>query len=1141
MPNVFYPMKKRWLKHQWLFGIFLLLFLFSGLMTAGAEHFSEPASSPLHCDFLGIIKINGEKAREGDEVAFFDSQGILCGLYIVHTIGQFGILHVYGDDPSTLEIDEGASQEDELKVRLWDSSKGIELAAADLQFSSGYPKPGSFFQPSPIPIIWREGEGFVLNINTRGYFQPPAGSPHVCNYLGNFTMMGMPAEPGDEIAVFDPDGVLCGQIQVFEHGKYGIIQVYGDDPGTVDIDEGAVEEDELTFNIWDKSTGVKLEAEGIILSPGSPLGSFLPSLSPPIWKKDVGYVLDIGINYNFQAVALSPDTSELQAGSSFNLIATYNTSNGNKLLEGIGISFHFDSSGLRFNGFDQIFPFGISSTQGNPVDDNLDIDNNPDTDKYVSLVWEGGSWPDQDLPLELAQLNFLVKSTAAPGITPVNISFSSTSTDYKGSGTQAMIAISNPAATIHGQIFYSGTAEGSYYIGAWPSTVGSDWRISKPADLTISKNGGYQLRLTPGSYIIAAYRDSDEGGALTVIDIDDNESYGFYSFTLEPQAQNDVPPIVDLVSNTITTLDFRIYDWPNILSMDLKRNRFPENMPQIFPVGDVLQAKIMVEYRPGIDNIDTVTISGPGLSGEAHLHDNGILPDEALLDGVFSGWIDTEGPSVEAGPYTFHITANNLLLEDIHSIQGAVLEVPEISVPLDFVTTVEPAFAWDPVLNAKRGYTLYILNTDNPSKTSDYLLVKDAIAVSEFHLTADVFSLEDGETYFYFLTATDITGDNVSYSQYKDFTIDATPPYVADLLMTPKDPLMSGLVTATLSFTEDLDRTVPLKVVFDKPERIFAGDYVDSLTWVGAYTIISGYDGKKTFNISNAKDLVGNQMQKDVSYTFEVDTIPDVPTGLSGSQVGFEANLVWNKNTEPDLAGYNIYRDGAKITDTPHTMSSFSEFIISGKTYNYNVTAVDKRGHESPFSKSISIHTESNPPIITDPAITDFFADSEIVVRGNSEAGATVEIFLNGVSQGTTIASSIGAFSMSGIKINEGGNVIQAVSTNSYGVKSPFSLPVTVPLYPRPQAPSGLKAIPGDTIVTITWGPNPEPNILGYNIYRDGIRINNYLIYVRNFTDKYLTNRKSYSYTVTAVDSYEIEGYHSRPIRARPLEGAEWD
>ncbi len=64
----------------------------------------------------------------------------------------------------------------------------------------------------------------------------------------NNTYLGSPVPVGAYVAVFDPQGVQCGEFTVTHAGTYGIMPCYGDDP-TTPLDEGAVYGDVLRFTI----------------------------------------------------------------------------------------------------------------------------------------------------------------------------------------------------------------------------------------------------------------------------------------------------------------------------------------------------------------------------------------------------------------------------------------------------------------------------------------------------------------------------------------------------------------------------------------------------------------------------------------------------------------------------------------------------------------------------------------------------------------------------------------------------------------------------------------------------------------------------------------------------------------------------
>ncbi len=91
---------------------------------------------------------------------------------------------------------------------------------------------------------------------------------------------------------------------------------------------------------------------------------------------------------------------------------------------------------------------------------------------------------------------------------------------------------------------------------------------------------------------------------------------------------------------------------------------------------------------------------------------------------------------------------------------------------------------------------------------------------------------------------------------------------------------------------------------------------------------------------------------------------PAAPSGLqavfSGDSQHFFIDLIWDANTENDLAGYNIFRHeegGAvvKINSELVKLPAFRDMNVSAeKKYYYSVSAVDIRGNESARSEEAS-------------------------------------------------------------------------------------------------------------------------------------------------------------------------------------------
>ncbi len=98
---------------------------------------------------------------------------------------------------------------------------------------------------------------------------------------------------------------------------------------------------------------------------------------------------------------------------------------------------------------------------------------------------------------------------------------------------------------------------------------------------------------------------------------------------------------------------------------------------------------------------------------------------------------------------------------------------------------------------------------------------------------------------------------------------------------------------------------------------------------------------------------------------FVHDTFPPaVPTGLQAVSSGLVQqpgiDLTWTPNSDPDLAGYNVYRMEAngqpvKInSDLVKTPAFHDPNVQAGGKYSYAVTAVDLRGNESGRSAEAS-------------------------------------------------------------------------------------------------------------------------------------------------------------------------------------------
>ena len=101
---------------------------------------------------------------------------------------------------------------------------------------------------------------------------------------------------------------------------------------------------------------------------------------------------------------------------------------------------------------------------------------------------------------------------------------------------------------------------------------------------------------------------------------------------------------------------------------------------------------------------------------------------------------------------------------------------------------------------------------------------------------------------------------------------------------------------------------------------------------------------------------------------------PAAPTGLTATANNARVDLNWSDNSEPDLAGYTVFR--ADTAGGPYTSlapglgaSVYSDTgVVNGTTYYYVVTATDTSGNESANSNEV----EATPVATAGPEPIDF-------------------------------------------------------------------------------------------------------------------------------------------------------------------------
>lgn len=275
-----------------------------------------------------------------------------------------------------------------------------------------------------------------------------------------------------------------------------------------------------------------------------------------------------------------------------------------------------------------------------------------------------------------------------------------------------------------------------------------------------------------------------------------------------------------------------------------------------------------------------------------------------------------------------------------------------------------------------------------------------------------------------------------------------------------------------------------------------------------------------------AVDLAGNRAEDSV--TVYLDTIPPAPpTGLVAKDNRGIVELSWNPNTEDDLEGYYLHRQGIKLNTRPFLNTSYIDTLppVEGRYY-YHLTAVDHLGNESKQSDTASVEVDLSPPfvkiisplnnqwirgvdtvmgIITDKNFLEYNLEYAPVLD------MTYSLLITGLSD-----IPYGEIYKWDVSKLDGKYHLRLRGEDTYGNCDTFEIVVRVDNTP-PILPDSLIATPKGSRVNLSWLPATDDHLAGYYIYRNGEKAKASIITKTSSVDTVFDGE--YSYLVIAVDS----------------------
>jgi len=285
-------------------------------------------------------------------------------------------------------------------------------------------------------------------------------------------------------------------------------------------------------------------------------------------------------------------------------------------------------------------------------------------------------------------------------------------------------------------------------------------------------------------------------------------------------------------------------------------------------------------------------------------------------------------------------------------------------------------------------------------------LASGTSAVTDSSLFALDTTAYDPGRYEFRLAATDTAGNSSNAGVISPVTIDNVAPTVVSARAV-------GPNTIDCVFSEDLAPESIDASYFTIPGLTVSAATLQTGNKTVAVTTSSQVDGAGyTVTLKNSEatvtDLAGNPVGTPNTAAFvgtATDSAPPAsPAGLTATSGLDKNDLVWTPGVEPDLAGYNVYRDttsgGAfttRVNSAVLTSSAFSDtsFMPVRGLYWYKVTAVDVAGNESPGSTAVTAdQVRLSAPVTTGGAtLTSSTGEVSITIpSGALGAAATLQI-----------------------------------------------------------------------------------------------------------------------------------------------------
>lgn len=364
--------------------------------------------------------------------------------------------------------------------------------------------------------------------------------------------------------------------------------------------------------------------------------------------------------------------------------------------------------------------------------------------------------------------------------------------------------------------------------------------------------------------------------------------------------------------------------------------------------------------------------------------------------------------------------------------------------------------------------------------------------------------------YSYIVKAVDRAGNEGIASNQANVVVTSSEP-VAQIFAPLRDAYAAGLM--------DIRGTAKSPTDF-KEYRVYVGAGAEPTSWallrrsplaltadvLASWNTLSLIDGSLYTLKLEAEDLSGVIATDRVTVKVK-NTPPTAPINLVGTLSVNNIALTWTANTEPDLQGYLLYRNGKLANATGLVIGSLVPYLIKPAAYNdlavpdgkhrYFVQAMDMAGNTSGPSNEVEFTVDTRPPhvAVTQPADNSKVSQSVTLIGVSQDSDLKqVQFQYKAAASGTWLNINVPLTQKAGpwstiwdlASLPYGSYHVRAVGTDEGGKTDPTPGFITLLLTDlrKPEALTTLSARVKGGEVALNWAASPSSTAVGYHIDR---------------------------------------------------------